>query len=241
MRRYWAALALLSAATLAVPATADTGTIYATQSGLPAYDSDTYGGNPFASALIAALRYDAGDPFEKLVADTITNSGGMQFPDLSRVGEGMSLAPADGETALALVIVFADYGDEDGLVSLPGAAFDAMRVGRALAEAGYEVRTVVAVDAAGYREEVSAFAREADGADRALLYTTGHGVEVGGTIWLIPPEAESAGDMLTASIPMTEIETRFDGPGKRLLLYAGCRDNPDRLASPAPARPSRAP
>ncbi|MHA7819260.1 MAG: caspase family protein [Erythrobacter sp.] len=226
-------VAMACLAGFAAPAAADTATIYATQSGLPAYDADPYGGNPFASALIAALGRSEGETVDTLFAETIANSGGLQFPDLAQAGESLRVSPAPGEAASAMVIVFADYGDEKGLVSLPGAAFDAIRVGRALANAGYEVRTLVAADAATYRDAVSRFARDADEADRALLYTTGHGVEVEGKLWLIPPEAEDEADMLAASIPMAEVGRLFDGPGERLLLYAGCRDNPMQLGAPA--------
>lgn len=225
----------------AQPARAELREIYATQGGEPAYDHDPFGGNPFASALIAALAEGEEEPMERLVTDTIANSGGLQFPDLSRGGEGAVLVPDEGERAVALVAVFADYGDENGLVSLPGAAFDAIRVGRALAAAGYEVRTLVAVDAQAFREAVSSFSRQADDATRALLYITGHGVEERDVVWLMPPEAESAGNMLLASIPMTEIRTRFAGPGERLLIYAGCRDNPMELTPLGPAQRIRTP
>ena len=237
MKPLAASLALTLAAVLAPPAQADTTTIYATQSGFPAYDRDPFGGNPFASAVIAALADPDADPADTLIEQTVANSGGQQFPVIDELAPGTRLAPRDGEVARALVVVFADYGDDAILPSLPGATFDAHRVAEALAEAGYEVEVTVAHDAAGYLGALDAFAHAADEADRALVYTTGHGVEIDGTIYLIPPEAERASDILAATLTLPDIRARLDGPGERLLLYAGCRDNPLELTPPA--APSR--
>lgn len=232
--RYLSLAPLLVAAGLlagAQPARAELREIYATQGGEPAYDHDPFGGNPFASALVAALREGESDPLERLVTDTIANSRGLQYPDLARGGEGAVLIPAEGERAVALVAVFADYGDERGLISLPGAAFDAIRVGRALAGAGWEVRTVVASDARGYYDAIEQLRLDSEGADRTMLYTTGHGVEYKDRIYLMPPEAENSLDPLSRSIVLDDVATLIDGPGERLLLYAGCRDNPMELAT----------
>lgn len=242
MRRLVTALAVAGAIGTGAPLAAETGTIYATQPGLPAYDRDAHGGNPFATAVIAALSQPGDDLAQTLTERTSSASFDLQYPDLTEAGPDAQLVPGAGEMAHALVIVFADYGDEEGLISLPGAAFDAHRVGRALNAAGYEVTRVMADNASGYREALEAFLREAEGADRMLIYTTGHGFEVDGTVYLVPPDAEAEANMLTGAITLPEIRERIAGPGARLLLYAGCRDNPLDLAPldftvPAPAAP----
>ena len=227
-----AALAITSmGAVLAAPAQAQLRTVHATESGLPTRDFDRSGGNPFASAVIAALAEPDADLAEVLTAATIINSDGVQAPDTHEIEPSTRLTPEEGEHAVALVLVFTDYGDEMGLVSLPGAAFDAYRVGRALSAAGYDVRTVIAADAQGYGDAVEAFAITAQEADRSLLYTTGHGVEVDGAIYMLPPEAERATNMLDRAIPLADVKQIMEGPGARLLLYAGCRDNPMGLTS----------
>lgn len=215
----------------AAPAAAQLRTIYATESGEPAGDFDRRGGNPFASALITALEQPEDNLREQLAYDTLTFSDGRQAPETHAIDGATRLAPAEGEQAVALVLVFADYGDEEGLVSLPGAAFDAYRVGRALSDAGYDVRTVIAADAQGFGDALDAFALEAEGADRSLLYTTGHGVEVDGAIYILPPEAERATNMLDRAIPLADVKQVMEGEGNRLLIYAGCRDNPLGLTS----------
>jgi hypothetical protein len=218
------------------PAAAELRTITATQSGDPALDADPFGGNPFASALIAELALREGeaaplDLAQRLAAATLEISNGAQAPDTHELAPAARLAPAEGETAIALVLVFADYGDEQGLASLPGATFDAYRIGRALFGAGYDVRTVIAADAAGYSEAVDQFALDAQAADRVLLYTTGHGVEYEGAIYVLPPGAERATNMLDRAIPLADVQQIMEGPGERLLIWAGCRDNPLGLMS----------
>lgn len=226
------ALALAGACALAAaPAAAELRTITATQSGEPALDRDRFGGNPFASALLAALADPEGDLAHTLATATLDASDGAQAPDTHELTPTTRIVPQVGENAVALVLFFADYGDEEGLVSLPGAAFDAYRVAYALADAGYVVRTVMAKDAQGFSGAVDDFALRAGEADRALIYTTGHGVEYEGAIYILPPEAERATNMLDRAIPFADVKQIFDGPGERLLIWAGCRDNPLGLVS----------
>ena len=220
-----AALTVFFAAPLAAapPATL----VYATQGGTPAFDGDPSGGNPFATAFIQALGEGAGDDRATLTERTLANSGGGQRPDLGGAPAMLELRPSG--TAVALVIVFADYGDDQGLASLPGAAFDAARVSAALKRAGYDAALAVVDSRAEYLDRLAAFARHSGTADEALLYTTGHGMEAGGTVWLIPPEFDP-NDRAVALEPRA---IRVAGLGGQLaakkrnqVFYAGCRDNP---------------
>lgn len=207
--------------------------VFATQSGEPAYDNDPFGGNPFASAFIAAMRNDSGDAGGVLIEKTLANSGQFQVPDVDALGEASSLRPQAEEWSAALVIVFADYGDSEGLISLPGAAFDALRVARVLAEAGYAPRLVVANSRAEYRNELNHFAEETRGSDRALIYTTGHGSEVDGKVIMLPPEADEGTDIVASSIMLDEVAAALQARSSNRLFYAGCRDNPLELTLPA--------
>ena len=218
------------AALIAEPAyaTAPAITIYATQSGKPAFDGDDFGGNPFASALIAALGGLSGDDRATLVETTMAQSGGEQQPDLSQAAGGLELAPKG--RAVALVIVFADYGDaSDGFGSLPGAAFDATRVRSALLRAGYRAKLAVVASREDYLARVAQFARDTRRVDGAVLYTTGHGMEVAGETWLIPPGFD-ASDRVTPlgerAIRVSSLRGWLGARKSNLLVYSGCRDNP---------------
>lgn len=217
---------ILLAAVAGVPAAAQPPVmVYGTQQGQAAYDADAYGGNPFASAVVAALAGTAQDSAYALEVNTGELSGGYQIADAAMLG-AMSLRPAAEESAGALVVVFADYGDGAGLPSLPGAAFDAVRVAHALTQAGYAVTLAMPRSAADYRAAVAEFAGDSAQYDRALIYTTGHGISPDGHGFLLPPEMEALpspgpGD----AIALDEVGQALKARGANLLLYAGCRED----------------
>lgn len=203
--------------------------VYATQPGKAAFDGDPSGGNPFATAFIQALGEGGGDARATLVERTLKNSGGGQSPDLAGAPAKLGLVPDGAGKAIALVIVFADYGDDQGLPSLPGAAFDAARVRAALGRAGYDASLAVVSSRAEYLERLAAFAKQSAGADEALLYTTGHGMEAGGNVWLIPPEfdpADSLGPLEPRAIRVGGLAGKLTARRRNHVFYAGCRDNP---------------
>ncbi|WP_128891969.1 caspase family protein [Erythrobacter sp. HKB08] len=200
--------------------------IYATQSGDASIDSIASGGNPFATALIEALDAARPDAVQSIVDMTIEESGGVQIPDFGALPIDTNLRPADGENAVALVIVFSDYGDDAGLPTLPGASFDAARVAAAFTRAGFETQQVIAADRAEFEAALSTFRAAAEVADRSVIYTTGHGTEVDGEIYLIPPEADGADMALERFMPLGVVSDALASVSDGLLIYAGCRDNP---------------
>ncbi len=216
----------------AVPAAAEPAPVervYATSAGASAYDGDAHGGNPFATAFIQALDPQVSDAADALFVETLYNSGNLQVADPDAMGPGASLLPREGETAVALVVVFADYGDERGLSSLPGAAFDAARVSAALTDAGFATQMVIARDAAAYRSALSGFAATSAGAERALIYTTGHGGEFERGIFMVPPEAEALPVLTDGALFLDEVAAALRASASNRLIYAGCRDNPEDL------------
>lgn len=201
--------------------------VHATQGGTPAFDGDPSGGNPFATAFIQALGEGPGDDRATLTERTLANSGGGQRPDLAGAPATLDLRP-NGK-AVALVIVFADYGDDQGLASLPGAAFDAARVSAALKRAGYAASLAIVGSRAEYLDRLAAFTRQSAGADEALLYTTGHGMEAGGNVWLIPPEfdpADRSNALEPRAIRVAALGGKLGAKQRNQVFYAGCRDNP---------------
>jgi len=216
-----ATLAALLATPLAAQAPPAT-LLYATQGGTPAFDGDPSGGNPFATAFIEALGQGAGDD-----RATLTNSGGGQRPDLAGAPAALDLKPSG--KAIALVIVFADYGDDQGLSSLPGAAFDAARVSAALKRAGYDASLAIVGSRAEYLDRLVQFNRQSGTADEALLYTTGHGMEAGGNVWMIPPEfdpADQSSALEPRAIRVAGLGGELKAGRRNQVFYAGCRDNP---------------
>jgi len=76
---------------------------------------------------------------------------------------------------------------------------------------------------------LSAFGREADNADWALVYFAGHGIEIGGTNYLIPIDARlvSDRDVSAEAVSLDQIMGYAQGSRKlRMVLLDACRENP---------------
>ena len=227
--------ALLGLAAVALPASAETLLFQAAQSGKQALDQGEGGGNPFASALIELLGRPAltlGDLPVNLRNLTEAKSQGYQSPDvpLSAATPGWSVAPArPGEKRIALVMIVSDYAKSGGAPSLPGALRDAGRIADALKGAGFETRSLIDADLAGMRAGLARFATESAGADVAALYVTGHGVEVGQRVYVVPgdyPVAERNRVLAQRALPLTEIAATPRAKTVNLVFYGGCRDDP---------------
>jgi hypothetical protein len=72
-------------------------------------------------------------------------------------------------------------------------------IATALTKAGFQAEQAIDLDLREMRNRLAAFGARSGKADAALIYTTGHGVEVGGTVFLIPgdyliPGASFPGD-----------------------------------------------
>lgn len=152
-------------------------------------------------------------------------SGGYQIADASHMG-ALRLRKAEGEQAVALVAVFADYGGSEGLPSLPGAAFDAVRVADALMDAGYLEVMSVPRNAEEYRTELTEFADTSARFDRALIYTTFHGISPDDRTLLLPPEIDAiANAELSDVIGLDEVGQSLRATTTNPSLYAGCRED----------------
>jgi len=181
---------------------------YASQSGEKTLDQGEGGGNPFASALIDLLSYEKltfEDFQEKLVVLTENKSRQFQRPEIAtEIGniEWQIFPQADAEKRIALVVVFSDYS-VSGISSLPGARNDSKRISRALSKARFEVQTFVDPDSEKLDQLLREFLEQSKKADIAAVYSTGHGVEVNETIYLLPGDYPiSSGGAYLASIPI---------------------------------------
>jgi uncharacterized caspase-like protein len=143
----------------------------------------------------------------------------------------LTLSPALAEEArplkgVALVIGQSKYRD---LPALANAANDAREVTRILTALGFEARSVADRDTAKLRRDLDRFAEDAEGADVAILYYSGHGIEAGGENYLLPVDAdlaalENAGRRLA---PLsTTMERLKQSVPVTILLIDACRTNP---------------
>ena len=73
------------------------------------------------------------------------------------------------------------------------------------------------------------FTTRSAGSDVAVVYTTGHGVEVEGVVYLLPgdyPVSERNAALRQRAIRLSQLATAARGKTANLVFYGGCRDNP---------------
>jgi branched-chain amino acid transport system substrate-binding protein len=128
---------------------------------------------------------------------------------------------------VALVIGNSAYQNE---ALLPNPRRDAAAVADALRRVGFQ-SVALEVDL-GREKLVDAlrnFSRLADTADWAVVYFAGHGMEVGGTNYLLPVDAAigSDRDVAFAAIPLDQVLNATERAQKlRLVILDACRNNP---------------
>jgi len=127
---------------------------------------------------------------------------------------------------VALVIGESKY---ETLTQLVNPNQDARDIDDLLSDLGFDVDRVLNADAEELREAIEDFIDDAQDADVALVYYSGHGIEVGGSNYLVPVDAtfetpEAAGEALVAVQPMLD-ELAKAVPVTIVLLDA-CRSDP---------------
>ncbi len=94
---------------------------------------------------------------------------------------------------------------------------------------GFSVEEAYDLDERGMRRSLQTFARSTDGAEVALVFFAGHGIEVDGQNWLIPVDAhlQSVHDVEFEAIPLDLVLRSVGGAQQlRLVILDACRDNP---------------
>jgi len=137
------------------------------------------------------------------------------------------LRPAASDRRVALVVGNSAY---TAVPALPNPQRDAAAVAQTLRALGFQT---VALENNLTREGIfnalRTFASQAEQADWAIVYYAGHGIEMGGTNYLIPIDAKLATDrdVEFEAIPLDKVMSAVDGAKKlRLVLLDACRDNP---------------
>src|SRR6185369_9988830 len=134
-------------------------------------------------------------------------------------------AAAEGRR-VALVIGNGAYRNVPTLLNPPNDAGD---IAAALKRLGFSVRLVTNASFDEMRRGLIALGRDAAGADMAVVYFAGHGMEINGENWLIPIDAELKRDTDAAneaislrSVMLQVASTTSLG----LVILDACRNNP---------------
>lgn len=132
---------------------------------------------------------------------------------------------------IALVIGIAQY---KSVASLANPGRDAAKVAQALRSVNFEV-TELTQSAEVNRTElltaITTFKRAAVGAEAAIIYYAGHGVQVGEKNWLLPSDvqAETPEEIEASAVASSYLINAVSGATTvRLVILDACRDNPFR-------------
>jgi len=136
---------------------------------------------------------------------------------------------------VALVIGNAKYGPQDRPddADLINPVNDALRMTETLEGLGFKVTCKTNLTRSHFRRAIDEFIAEAAGAesDAALLFYSGHAVEVDGINYMVPVNAEmlSGADLSAETINVTEKLRMLRQAAKVSLVFLdACRDNPFR-------------
>ena len=141
------------------------------------------------------------------------------------MGFAATSAWADGKR-VALVVGNSAYRN---VPELPNPANDAGAVAAALNRLGFSVTLIANASFEEMRRGLIALGREAAGADMAVMYFAGHGMEMSGENWLIPIDAELKKDIdaENEAISLRSVMLQVSNTTSLgLVVLDACRNNP---------------
>jgi tetratricopeptide (TPR) repeat protein len=119
-------------------------------------------------------------------------------------------------------------GAYQNVAALPNPSNDAIDVAASLEKIGFLVRKLTDATFGSVHEQLLKFTQEAEGADLAIVYYAGHGIEIGGQNWLIPVDAmlKSDADIDKEAISLQSVTRAISDAHFGLIILDACRDNP---------------
>ena len=142
----------------------------------------------------------------------------------------MMSQPARADTRVALVIGNSSY---EYIPTLSNPANDANLIAKTLADLGFTLvggGAQLNLDKTGFDQAVQDFGNEIQGADVALFYYAGHGVQVRGANFLVPVKANPIREvdvdfqMFDVNLVLRQME--YGRARLNLLILDACRNNP---------------
>ncbi|MCG6859207.1 MAG: caspase family protein [Salaquimonas sp.] len=139
---------------------------------------------------------------------------------------GACEASASQERRVALVIGNSAY---ENVPELPNPRNDAEAISAALTRLDFEVIEGLDLKRPQLVDKIRQFARQMRGADIALLFYAGHGLQVGGRNYLVPVDTEllDEADLEFETVPLDVIMAQMERePRTNLIFLDACRNNP---------------
>jgi hypothetical protein len=136
-------------------------------------------------------------------------------------------APTAAEARkVALVIGNSDYANTSRLANPVN---DIKIIAASAKQAGFDDVTIAAdLSVNDFQKAMRDFRAKADGADVAMVYYAGHGIEAQGKNWLIPTDAQlkSDLDLPYEAINLDRLMESVSGAQVRMVVLDSCRNNP---------------
>jgi tetratricopeptide (TPR) repeat protein len=134
--------------------------------------------------------------------------------------------PTDSRRRVALVI---GNGKYQFAAPLPNPPNDAADIAKALRKLGFDVVEGRDLDRRGIDDAIRQFGRKLDGAEIALFFYAGHGLQVNGRNYLVPVDAklERPGDLALDAVDIGNVLAQMEAEKRvNLIFLDACRDNP---------------
>jgi Caspase domain len=137
------------------------------------------------------------------------------------------VAPSNGFRRRAALVI--GNGKYQFAAPLPNPPNDAADIAQALRKLGFDVVEGRDLDRPGMDNAIRQFGRKLDGADIALFFYAGHGLQVNGKNYLVPVDAklERPGDLALDAVDIGNVLAQMEAEKRvNLIFLDACRDNP---------------
>ena len=142
---------------------------------------------------------------------------------------GMTTIGSSSACAAERVALVIGNGAYQRVPALPNPPNDSFDIARSLERLSFKVTQLRDANASQMRKAIIDFGRSAEGADMAVVFYAGHGMEVGGENWLIPTDAElrSDTDVESEAVSLRSISLQVSKARQLgLIILDACRNNP---------------
>ena len=138
------------------------------------------------------------------------------------------VAGADSGSAAGRVALVIGNSAYQALPVLPNPANDATDVAAELGEMGYDVTVRTNATRVEMANVIARFAEKMRGAELALLFYAGHGVQLNGENYLLPVDAtgESEAALRLSTIDLSSLQDAMADARANVIILDACRNNP---------------
>ena len=142
------------------------------------------------------------------------------------IGDGARTVRSSGGVGRRVALVIGN-GAYEHVPALKNPRNDAEDMAAALRDVGFEVVAGTDLDRAAFYERIGEFTERARGAEAALFYYAGHGMQLSGANYLLPVDATQRSEwtLKGTAVKLQEVLANMGGAA-RLVFLDACRDNP---------------